>query len=149
MLYGVSPFADQTGIDLGLEPVMHYCAPLIATKAIQAGATVGYGASWTAPRDTWIGTVATGYGDGYPGNLPSGTPVRVNGNRRELVGRVSMDMITIDLGPDPAARVGDIVTLWGPGLPVEEIAGVAGRLSYELLCGISRRVPRRVCGNED
>jgi len=142
MLYGISPFADQTGADLGLKAAMHFRTRLIAVRLVRAGECVGYGATWTAKRDTWIGTAAAGYGDGYPGNLPSGTPVGVNGQRRPLAGRVSMDMIAIDLGPDPVGRVGDTVTLWGPGIPVEEIAGLAGRLSYEVVCGVSRRVPR-------
>lgn len=142
MLYGISPFAERNGCDLGLQPAMHFRSRLLATRRVAAGETVGYCGTWTAQHDTCIGTAAVGYGDGYPGNLPGGTPVLVDGRRCELAGRVSMDLITIDLGPGAAESAGAEVTLWGAALPVEEIARRAGRLAYELVCGVSQRVPR-------
>lgn len=142
MLYGIAPFHGATGAGSGLRPVMRLHTRLIARKRVARGETVGYGGTWRAERDTWIGTAAIGYGDGYPGNLPSGTPVLVNGRRVPLAGRVSMDMITVDLGAESRAAVGDEVVVWGGGLPVEEIAALAGRIPYELVCGVSPRVPR-------
>lgn len=139
-LYGISPFAGTTGADFGLQPVMHFEAGLIATKKVGVGECVGYGATWTADRDTVIGIIAAGYGDGYTRFLPSGTPVLVNGRRAGLAGRVSMDLAAIDLGPDGTDRVGDRVTLWGDGLPVEEVAERAGTIAYTLVTGVSSRV---------
>jgi alanine racemase len=103
---------------------------------------VGYGGDWICPETMKIGVAAIGYGDGYPRHLPSGTPVLVNDRPAALAGRVSMDMVTIDLRATPEAAVGDAVVLWGRGLPVDDIAGRAGTIAYELLCGISARVPR-------
>ncbi len=140
MLYGVAPFADQTGRELGLIPVMSLCSRLIAVKQIKAGETVGYGGLWRSDKDRLMGVVAIGYGDGYPRHAPSGTPVLVNGVRVELIGRVSMDMITVDLSACPDAVPGDPVVLWGADLPVEEIASHAGTIPYTLLCGITQRV---------
>lgn len=142
MLYGSSPFADRTAASLELKPAMTLQAPLIAIKSLQPGDSVGYGSSWSAQRPTRLGVVAIGYGHGYPRQLPSGTPVLVRGERAELVGRVSMDMITIDLTEVTDAEVGDPITLWGAGLPVDEIAQRAGTISYELLCQLTSRVER-------
>ncbi len=142
-LYGVSPFADGSGADLGLRPVMTLVTELIAIKTVAAGARVGYGGAWTAPVPTRIGVAAIGYGDGYPRALGNGTPVRVGDADGRLVGRISMDMITIDLRDAPGARVGDEVLLWGDGLPVETLARIAGTIPYELLCGVTRRVAMR------
>lgn len=147
MLYGISPLADACGADHDLRPVMTFRTELIAIKRVAAGGTVGYGATWRAARDTCIGIAAAGYGDGYPGNLPGGTAVRVGKRRVLLAGRVSMDMIAVDLGPQPAEQVGDDVVLWGEGLPVEEIARACGRIPYELVCGVTQRVPRIVAGS--
>ena len=116
---------------------------LIAVNEHRRGEAVGYGGDWVCPETMNIGVAAIGYGDGYPRHLPSGTPVRVNGRAAALAGRVSMDMVTIDLRATPEAAVGDPVTLWGHGLPVDDIAARAGTIAYELLCGISARVPRR------
>lgn len=138
-LYGVSPFADRPAADLGLQPVMTLCARLIAVRDLPAGETVGYGGAWTAPAATRIGIVGIGYGDGYPRHTAPGTPVLVNGARCPLVGRVSMDMLAVDLGGQTAA-VGDPVVLWGDGLPVEEIAKAAGTIPWTLLCGVTDRV---------
>jgi alanine racemase len=141
LLYGVSPIAGTIGADYGLQPVMTLRSHIIAVKEIAAGERVGYGGDWTAARTTRLAVAAVGYGDGYPRSLSAGTPVLVNGERAGLAGRVSMDMIGIDVTdlrrpPSP----GDPVILWGEGLPVEEIAVWANTIPYELLCGISQRV---------
>jgi alanine racemase len=141
-LYGISPFADSCGSDLGLRPVMEFTTSLIAVKPIRAGDRVGYGATWEAAEDTMLGIFAAGYGDGYSRFIPSGTPVLVNGRRAELAGRVSMDMAAIDLGPRATDEVGAPVTLWGEGLPVEEVAAHAGTIPYQLVCGVTNRTPR-------
>jgi alanine racemase len=143
MLYGVSPFAGEEGADCGLRPVMSLCSELIAVKALDAGDAVGYGGTWRTPRATRLGVVAAGYGDGYPRTLPSGTPVWVNGRPVPLVGRVSMDLLTVDLGPDAGDRVGSPVVLWGAGGPsVEALAASKIGIGYELICRITPRVPR-------
>ena len=113
---------------------------LIAVKMLQANEPVGYGATYRCPEDMQVGVVAAGYGDGYPRHAPSGTPVLVNGKRVTLIGRASMDMLTVDLRNQPDARVGDPVILWGRGLPVEEVANHAGTIPYELLCGVHKRL---------
>jgi alanine racemase len=110
-------------------------------REVPAGESVGYGAAWRAPRNSRVAIVAGGYGDGLPRSLINGTPVLLHGIRAELVGRVSMDMIAVDVTAIRDVRVGDEVVLWGPELPVEEIAAHAGTISYELLCGVSQRVP--------
>jgi alanine racemase len=138
-LYGISPFPGTTGAEFGLRPVMQFETGLIAVKQLRAGEHVGYGATWRARNATVIGIIAAGYGDGYTRSLPSGTPVLVNGRRATLAGRVSMDMAAVDLGPGAAERVGDRVTLWGDGLPVEEVAASAGTIPYTLVCGVSPR----------
>jgi alanine racemase len=140
MLYGAAPFPDQTGVDLGLRPVMTLSTRLIAVNRHRRGDAIGYGGAWTCPEDMAVGVAAIGYGDGYPRNARNGTPVLVNGRRAPLVGRVSMDMICIDLRGHPEAAVGDPVVLWGEGLPVEEVARHAGTIGYELLCRVTRRV---------
>ncbi len=135
-LYGISPFAGTTGAEFGLRPAMHFETGLIAVTNVRAGEHVGYGATWQAPADTVIGIIGAGYGDGYTRFLPSGTPVLVNGRRAAIAGRVSMDMAAIDLGPGAADRIGDPVTLWGDGLPVEEVAESAGTIPYTLVSGV-------------
>lgn len=139
-LYGVSPFAGRSGPDEGLEPVMTLRSRLISIKTVEAGARVGYGSGWVCDRPTRLGVAAIGYGDGYPRHAPPGTPVLIHGQRLPLAGRVSMDMITIDVTDCPAAGVGDAVTLWGKDLPVEDIAARSGTIPYELLCGVTARV---------
>ena len=143
-LYGISPFDGTSGADLGLRPVMQLESRLISVKAISAGDPVGYGGTWEAERDSVIGVVAAGYGDGYSLFLPSGTPVLVNNRRVPLAGTVSMDMIAVDLGPDASDKVGDPVLLWGDGLPVEEVAHYAGSIPYQLVCGVLNREPSMV-----
>ncbi len=143
MLYGVSPMQPaQKAMPslLNLQPVMTMQSSLIAIREIEAGETVGYGAAWQATQKTTIGVIAIGYGDGYPRHAQNGTPVLINGRRVPLVGRVSMDMITVDLGEQSTDSIGDIVILWGEGLPIEEIASCATTIPYEILCNITRRV---------
>jgi alanine racemase len=141
MLYGCSPFADRTAESLKLKPVMTLTSELIATQHLQPGERVGYGFSYEAVGELTIGVIACGYADGYPRHAPSGTPVLVNGKRSRTVGRVSMDMICVDITDMPEARIGTPVTLWGEGLPADEVAACAGTLSYELLCALAARVP--------
>ena len=138
-LFGVSPFEGQTGADLGLEPVMQFEARLIARKPLQKGARVGYRGAYTAASDSVLGIISAGYGDGYTRHFKSGTPVLINGRKVPVIGNVSMDMIAVDLGENSTDTIGDIVTLWGPGLPVEEIAPWAGAIPYELVCGVMNR----------
>lgn len=140
MLYGVSPFIDSRASDEGLKPVMTLSSRLIAINHFKAGDALGYGGSWKCPEAMAVGVVAIGYGDGYPRAATSGTPILVNGQRVPLVGRVSMDMICVDLRTLPTAAISDRVVLWGAGLPVEEIAECAGTIPYELLCRVSQRV---------
>lgn len=141
-LYGVSPFPESRGVDLGLRPVMEFSTTLIAVKQIRKGDRVGYGGTWEAPGDTVLGIIAAGYGDGYTRFLPSGTPVLVDGRPARLAGRVSMDMAAVDLGPGATGQPGAPVTLWGRELPVEEIAQHAGTIPYHLVCGLTSRVRR-------
>jgi alanine racemase len=141
MLYGCSPFADRTADSLGLKPAMTLTSELIAVQHLQPGEKVGYGFSYEAAGELTVGVVACGYADGYPRHAPSGTPVLVNGRRTRTVGRVSMDMICIDISGIPGAYIGTPVTLWGEGLSADEVAAAAGTLSYELLCALAPRVP--------
>lgn len=143
MLYGATPFADLGVAELGLRPAMRLTAQLIACRDVAVGETVGYGGSWRAERPSRIGTVSCGYADGYPRHAPAGTPVVVRGQRVALVGRVSMDMLTVDLSDLPAAEIGDPVELWGAQLAVYEVAQAAGTIGYELLSKVTARVPRR------
>src|SRR5258706_8463933 len=141
LLYGVSPFTGSIGADYGLRPAMTLRSHVIAVKDLSPGERVGYGGDWTAIRPPRLAGAGGGYGDGYPRSLPSGAPVLVNGERAGLVGRVSMDMIGVDVTHLRRPPVlGDPVVLWGAGLPVGEIAGWADTIPYELLCGISQRV---------
>jgi len=140
MLYGASPFVDDTARAHQLRPVMTLSARLIAIKGLKAGDAVGYGGSWRCPEDMAVGVVGIGYGDGYPREIAADTPVLVNGQETRVIGRVSMDMLAVDLRPLPGARLGDAVTLWGAGLPVERIATAAGTIPYTLFCRITARV---------
>jgi len=139
-LYGASPLAGRTAESLGLKPVMTLSTQVIALRTIPVGESVGYGATWRAGRTSRIATLAAGYADGIPRHLPTGSPVLISGHRAPLVGRVSMDMITVDVTDLPQVSVGSSAVLWGEGLPVDEIAAAAGTISYELLCGVTRRV---------
>lgn len=142
LLYGISPLAEATGEDHGLRPVMTLSTHLLAINPVPAGERVGYGGRFTCPEPMRIGVAGIGYGDGYPRAVPDGTPVLLNGRRAAIAGRVSMDMITIDLRGHDDARVGDQVILWGRGMPVETIARAAGMIPYELVCGVTGRVRR-------
>lgn len=139
-LYGMSVVEGTTGADFGLRPAMTLSTRLIAVNRVRRGERIGYAATWECPEDMHIGVAAIGYGDGYPRAAPSGTPVLVGGHAAQVIGRVSMDLMTIDLRGIPEARVGDPVVLWGPELPVERIAEVSGTIGYELTCSITRRV---------
>ncbi|QJR15661.1 alanine racemase [Usitatibacter palustris] len=140
-LYGATPFADRSAEQLGLKPVMTLTSQVIAVQELEPGDTVGYGSTFRCDRAMRIGVVACGYADGYPRHAPSGTPVVVGGVRTKTVGRVSMDMITVDLKPVSHARVGTPVTLWGEGLPIDEVAVASGTVGYELMCAVMPRVP--------
>ena len=141
-LYGSSPTSERTASELGLEPVMSLESEVIALRDLEVGDSVGYGATWVAARRTRLAVIAAGYADGVPRSCPSGTPVLVAGHRVPLVGRVSMDMITVDVTDLPSVEIGDRVILWGSGLSVDEIAAHAGTIGYELLCRVTARVPR-------
>jgi alanine racemase len=143
LLYGISPLADSSGLDLGLQPVMTLRSELMAINEVRAGERIGYGGRYRAGRDLRVGIAAIGYGDGYPRSMEDGAPVLVAGKRCRLAGRVSMDMITIDLGDHDGIDLGAEVILWGRALPVEELARHAGTIPYELVCRITRRVRYR------
>lgn len=140
LLYGLSVVAGQSGADAGFRPAMTLSTRLIAINRITRGERIGYNGTWTCPEDMPVGVAAIGYGDGYPRSAEAGTPVLVGGRRVPLVGRVSMDLVTLDLRQAPQAKVGDRVTLWGDGLPVETVAAHAGTIGYDLTCGMTRRV---------
>ena len=140
MLYGVSPFINSHADDHELKPVMTLSSRLISIKKLKAGDAIGYGGTYVCEKDKTIGVVAIGYGDGYPRHAKTGTPVLVNGKRCSLLGRVSMDMICVDLSDHTEAKNNDPVVLWGEGLAVEEVAEYADTIAYELLCGVTKRV---------
>lgn len=140
MLYGISPFPDSQGTQYDLRPAMTLMTQLIAVRRVEEGETIGYGGTWRCPQAMPVGVAAIGYGDGYPRHAPSGTAVLVNGKRVPLIGRISMDLITLDLRSQPHARPGDPVVLWGRGLPIEELAQRAGTIAYELVCRVASRV---------
>lgn len=140
-LYGGNPFVHGLASDHGLRPVMTLTTRLLAVKQQRAGAEIGYGGTYSCPEDMPVGIAAIGYGDGYPRRIPAGTPVMVKGQRSSIVGRVSMDLITLDLrGID--ARPGDEVELWGASLPVDEVAAHTGTISYDLTCSAGGRATR-------
>ncbi|HET9329763.1 MAG TPA: alanine racemase [Steroidobacteraceae bacterium] len=140
-LYGGSPFVDVSAAQLGLKPVMTLMSSVIAVRRVPRGESVGYGAAWTAPRDSVVAVVAAGYGDGVHRSMANGAPVLVNEQRAALVGRVSMDMLAADVTGLNGVQVGVPAVLWGAGLPVDEVARHAGTIAYELLCSVSQRVP--------
>ncbi|AMN46392.1 alanine racemase [Steroidobacter denitrificans] len=143
MLYGLSPLAGRSAATLGLRPAMTLSTRLIALHRLAAGETVGYGAIWRAPQPVSIGIAAIGYGDGYPRGMRNGAPVRVDGHEARIVGRVSMDMCAIDVTSVPGVHIGSAVTLWGEGLPAEQVAPHADTITYELVCRITERVKRQ------
>jgi alanine racemase len=141
MLYGAAPFPFDPAAAIGVRPVMTLRSEIIAVQTLRPDDGVGYGATYVATRAHRIGVVACGYADGYPRHAPNGTPVLVCGKRVRMAGRVSMDMLTVDLTDVPEADVGSPVVLWGQGLPVDEVASAASTVGYELLCAVSPRVP--------
>jgi len=141
-LYGATPFADISAADLNLKPVMTLTSVVIAERQLAKGESVGYGASWLAPSDRKIATIALGYGDGYPRQAPSGTPTWIDGRIAPLVGKVSMDMITVDVTDIPGSVLNKDIELWGNNLPVDQVAKHIGTIGYELLTRVSARVKR-------
>lgn len=146
MLYGATPFEHAPAAERDLHPVMHLQSRIISRTRVAAGESVGYGATWTAAQDTDVAVVAIGYGDGYPRHLAADAQVLIQGLRCNILGRVSMDMITVDVSALPQAGPNTEVTLWGPGLPVEEVARWANTVNYELLCQVTGRVERVYVG---
>jgi len=144
MLYGNSPMLQDHPQAQGLIPVMTLTSAVIALRDISIGDAVGYGGTWVAQRPSRIATVTIGYGDGYPRHAPNGTPVLIDGQRAPLAGRVSMDMITVDVTELPQVQLGADVILWGTGLPVAEVAYCAGTVGYELITRMPARTPRVV-----
>ena len=142
MLYGNSPMTTDVESASALRPAMTLRSEIIAIRNVPAGESVGYGARWTAKRPSIIGTVAAGYADGYPRHAPNGTPTMVNKQIAPLVGTVSMDMLSIDLTDHDHTAIGDTVELWGQHVSVNEIATRCGTIGYELLTGVTARVPR-------
>jgi alanine racemase len=143
MLYGASPFAERSAADLGLVPAMTFTTRLIAVRNVAAGEPIGYNGVWRAKRRSRIAVAAVGYGDGYPRCMHAGAPALIKGREVPIVGRVSMDMTMLDATDMPDAAVGDEVTLWGKGLPAENVAPFADTIAYELFCRIAERVQRR------
>ena len=150
VLYGSSPdFPTHDIAHWDLQPTMTLSTKVIGTQQLQAGDSVGYGSQFKAEGPVRLGTIACGYADGYPRHCPTGTPVLVNGVRTRTLGRVSMDMMAVDLTPVPQAGMGSEVTLWGRAsngavLPIDEVAAAAGTLGYELMCAVAPRVPKVV-----
>ncbi|CDG21279.1 Alanine racemase [Xenorhabdus poinarii G6] len=142
ILYGASPSGRWCDIaNIGLKPAMTLQSEIIAVHELPEGEKIGYGGCYTTPKPMRVGTVACGYADGYPRHAPTGTPVMVDGIRTQLLGAISMDMMTVDLTLCPQARIGSVVELWGENLPVDEVAESAGTIGYELLCALAKRVP--------
>jgi alanine racemase len=141
MLYGVAPNVETAPADLDLRPAMTLSSRIISVQTLAAGERLGYGGTFVAEQPTRVGVVACGYGDGYPRHAGTGTPILVEGVRTRTLGRLSMDSLYADITDLPQAGVGTPVTLWGEGLPAQEVATSAGTVAYQLLCGITRRVP--------
>jgi alanine racemase len=143
MLYGASPFAERSAADLGLLPAMTFTTQLIAVRNVPQGEAIGYNGAWRAKRRSRIAVAAVGYGDGYPRCMHAGAPALINGREVPIVGRVSMDMTMLDVTDLPVVAAGDEVTLWGKGLPAENVASFADTIAYELFCRIAERVRRQ------
>ncbi|MBK1647433.1 alanine racemase [Rhabdochromatium marinum] len=141
MLYGLDPLDHDTPQAADLRPALRFESALTAVRELAVGESIGYGGRFVCTRPTRVGVVAAGYADGYPRHAPDGTPVAVNGTRTQLIGRVSMDMLTVDLTELPQAQPGDPVELWGPQISATSVAAASGTISYELLTSLSRRVP--------
>lgn len=147
ILYGASPSKTDCAIEHGFKPVMTLSTEIIAIHQVAKGEKVGYGGTWVCPEDMLVGVIAIGYGDGYPQYAKEGTPVLVNGKVCPLIGRVSMDMATVDLRTQPKAKIGDPIILWGEGLPIEKVALHNNTSAYELLTRITQRVKVQVIDN--
>jgi alanine racemase len=139
MLYGGSP-GGGTAKEFGLQPAMTLTSEIIGVQSVMPGDAIGYGSRYVATRPMQIGVVACGYADGYPRHAPNGTPILVDGVKTQIIGRVSMDMMTVDLTPVTNPHIGSKVTLWGEGLPIDEVANAAGTIGYELMCALAPRV---------
>lgn len=148
MLYGGTPFAHRDANALGLRAAMRFESQLVGVQSVPTGGAIGYGSTFRAAQPMRIGIVACGYADGYPRHAPPGTPVAVAGVRTCVVGRVSMDLLTVDLAPVDTAGVGAPVELWGPVIPVDEVARASGTIGYQLMCAVAPRVGRRVVEEE-
>jgi alanine racemase len=146
MTYGGSPFADKTAAQCNLKPAMSLHSEIIAIRDLQTGDAVGYGSRFSAPHAMRIGVVACGYADGYPRHATDGTPIAVDGVRTRLVGRVSMDMLMVDLTNVPNAQVGSKVELWGTHIPIDTVAHAANTIGYELMCALAARVKVHIDG---
>jgi len=142
MLYGISPFSNSLGQDFNLKPAMTLVAKLIAINSINKNETIGYASRFICPEDMLVGVMSIGYADGYPLNAPDGTPVLLNNRRTSIIGKISMDMTTIDLRGHQDANIGDEIILWGNGLPIEEVAKKTGVIAWELLTSVGNRVAR-------
>lgn len=140
LLYGLCVVDGRSGADFGFAPAMSLSTRLIAINRLQRGERIGYAGAWECPEGMDVGVIAIGYGDGYPRSAAAGTPVLLGDQRAEVIGRVSMDLVTLDLRAAPAARVGDRALLWGQGLPAETVAAHAATIAYDLTCGMTRRV---------
>lgn len=144
MLYGATPVSGTPAAEFDLKPVMQLTSQIISTQILKQGESVGYGATFTAEKETRIGVVACGYADGYPRHAPTGTPIAVNGQLTKTLGRVSMDMLFCDLTDLPQADIGSSVELWGATISVDAVAEASGTVGYELLCAVAPRVPMKV-----
>ena len=144
MLYGTSPIADDSAAKFNLKPVMQFTSEIISVQTLEAGESLGYGHRFTASQKTRIGVVACGYADGYPRHAPNGTPIAVAGKMTQTLGRVSMDMLFVDITAIPEAEIGAYVEMWGNQVSVDDVAHSAETISYELLCAVAPRVPLKV-----
>lgn len=144
MLYGTSPIAGQSAASFNLKPVMQFTSQILSVQTLEAGENLGYGHRFTATKKTRVGVVACGYADGYPRHAPNGTPIAVAGKLTQTIGRVSMDMLYVDISDMPEASIGAHVEMWGNQVSVDDVAQAAGTISYELLCAVAPRVPMKV-----
>lgn len=146
MLYGSSPIAGESAASFNLKPVMQFTSKIIAVQSLETDESIGYGQTFTAAKKTRVGIVACGYADGYPRHAPNGTPLAVAGKLTQIIGRVSMDMLYVDISDIPEAEIGAHVELWGSQVSVDDVAQTAGTISYELLCAVAPRVSIKVVG---
>lgn len=143
ILFGASPFAERDSKELDLRPVMHFRSTVTTIHHCEVGDAIGYGATWRCERPSVIGVIPVGYGDGYPRHIKENSQVWIKGQSVPIVGRVSMDMMTIDLTDCPSARIGDSVELWGENILIETVAQQAHTIAYELMTQVTPRVMRQ------